>query len=91
MCLVDQIRKYGDSSLSLFQTVYFLPKRGIAIFSYLVNQAHLKNRVIRTKSNTNHLFDMCTFETKNHEELSYENFKCSIQKLRLHTFQVREI
>ena len=38
-------------------------QRRIAIFSYLVNQAHLKNRVIRTKSNVNNFFDMCTFET----------------------------
>ena len=35
----------------------------ITIFSYLVNQAHLKNIVIRIKPSTNHLFDMCTFQT----------------------------
>ena len=31
-------------------------KRRIATFSYLVKQAHLKNKVIRTKSNVNNFF-----------------------------------
>ena len=40
-----------------------LLQRRIAIFSYLVKQAHLKNKVILTKSMRNLLFDICTFET----------------------------